>query len=389
MVTPNSKTKHADYLYAAFISDIHLGAQNTQTHHIIRNLDAMFPNNEVTAQLDVIYIAGDVFDRDLMLTDPQVMDIKMWIFRFLRMCKQHDIQVRVLKGTPSHDWNQCLYFEHCNEQARIGCDLVYHPRLDIEYQSRLGINVLYIPDEWKPTTEETWEDVQEKLMEKQLSSVDLVIMHGMFGFQLPEIDHLDKHREDRYLGITNLAIVCGHVHQANHYDRIYIPGSPDRLCHGDEGAKSHMRIKFYRDADRPERFTHKDHEVVRVPNPNAKIYETVDCTGLEMNEAISRLKRRAEALPDDSHLRIQAPVDHPVLRAIPSLRGTHPLVNWSTKRVADTGRPAEKLVKARRAYEAVQITHDNIGQIVGEKLNSLSEDDLLVQRSLTLLETLT
>jgi len=80
MASKSSNTKNPEYLSAAFISDIHLGAQNTQTQHIIRNLDAMFPNNEITAQLDVIYIAGDVFDRDLMLTDPQVMDIQLWIF---------------------------------------------------------------------------------------------------------------------------------------------------------------------------------------------------------------------------------------------------------------------------------------------------------------------
>lgn len=389
MATKNSKTKNPDYLYAAFISDIHLGAQNTQTMHIIRNLEQMFPNNEVTAQLDVIYIAGDVFDRDLLLTDPQVMDIQLWIFRFLRMCKQHDIQVRVLKGTPSHDWNQCLYFEHCNKEGKIGCDLVYHAKLDIEYQERLGLNVLYIPDEWQPTTEQTWEDVQEKMMEKQLKSVDLTIMHGMFGFQLPEIDHLDKHSEERYLGITNLAIVCGHVHQANQFDRIYIPGSPDRLCHGDEGEKSHLRIKFYKDKDNPDRFTSKDMDVVRIKNKNAKIYETMDCEGVSLEESLDRLRVRAESVPADSHIRIKAPTDHPVIRAIPTLRGSHPLINWSTKRITDSGRPAEKLVKARKAYVPVQITQENISTIVEEKLKGMSDDDLSVQRALELLTPMT
>lgn len=388
MASKNSNTKHPDYLNAAFISDIHLGAQNTQTHHIIRNLDKMFPNNEITAQLDVIYIAGDVFDRDLMLTDPQVIDIQLWIFRFLRMCKQHDIQVRVLKGTPSHDWNQCLFFEHCNTEGKIGCDLVYHAKLDIEFQERLGINVLYIPDEWQPTTEQTWEDVQEKLMEKQLTQVDLVIMHGMFGFQLPEIDHLDKHSEERYLGITRLAIVCGHVHQANSFDRIYIPGSPDRLCHGDEGDKSHLRIRFYKEPG-TQTFTADNREVTRVKNENAKVYQTVDCEGLSMEDSLERLRIRAEAVPADSHIRIKAPSDHPVIRAITSLRAAHPLINWSTKRVTDSGRPVDKLVSVRKAYVTVQITKENISPIVGEKLKALSDDDLSVARALELLEPLT
>ena len=389
MASKSSNTKNPEYLSAAFISDIHLGAQNTQTQHIIRNLDAMFPNNEITAQLDVIYIAGDVFDRDLMLTDPQVMDIQLWIFRFLRMCKQHDIQVRVLKGTPSHDWNQCLYFEHCNDQGNIGCDLVYHAKLGIEHQSRFGLNVLYIPDEWQPTTDQTWEDVQTKMMEKQLTSVDIVIMHGMFGFQLPEIDHLDKHSEERYLGITDLVIVCGHVHQANHFDRIYIPGSPDRLCHGDEEDKSHLRMRFYRDPKQPNRFTPKDRHIERLRNKNAKVYQTVDCGGLTMEESLDRLRLRAESVPSDSHLRIKAPADHPVIRAITVLRGSHPLINWSTKRVTDSGRPAEKLIGVRKTYEAVQITQDNISPIVGDKLKTMSDNDVFVQRALQLLVPMT
>lgn len=387
MATRNSK--HPDYFYAAFISDIHLGAQNTQTRHIIQNLDAAFPNDEVTAQLDCIYIAGDVFDRALLLTDPQVIEIKLWIYRFLRLCAQHRIQVRVLKGTPSHDWNQNTFFEVINKQADIGCDLIYHDKLEIEHQDPVGLNVLYIPDEWRPTTEAIWEDVQEKLMEKQLKQVDLTIMHGMFGFQLPEIAHLDKHTEERYLELTRLAVVCGHVHQANQFDRIWIPGSYDRLCHGDEGKKSHLRMKFYKDESAPSGYRLTQDDVVRIPNPNPKVYETIDCSGLDLEEALSRLKRRASELPDDSHLRIKAEADHPVIKAIGTLRGTYPLINWSTKRVSDAGRPAEKLVGVKKTYEVVQITDQNIGQIVGEKLSTLTDDDVIAARSLKLLDPLT
>lgn len=377
--------KHSDYFYAAFISDIHLGAQNTQTAHIIDNLDAAFPDNEATAQLDTIFIAGDVFDRALLLTDPQVMEIKLWIYRFLRLCKRHKIQVRVLKGTPSHDWNQCNLFPFINDKADIGCDLVYYDKLTIDELKPHGLHVLYIPDEWRPTTEEIWEDTQSALIEAQRDTVDLSIMHGMFGFQLPEIDHLDKHQEQRYLDITELAVVCGHVHQENHYDRIYIPGSYDRLCHNDEGCKSHLRIKFYH---KDGKLTTENRDIQRIPNPNPKVYHTITCDGYELEDALTLIHSRVRDFPTDSHVRLKASADHPVLKALTSLRKEHPLLNWTTKRVSDTGRPAERLVAAKREFEVVQITQDNIQSMVRDKLKTLSEDDGVIEQSVILLDRL-
>src|ERR1700739_1745074 len=93
-------------LNIASISDVHLGASRTPTTGILKNLRAAFPDNEETAQLDLICFVGDVFDTLLTLNYDDLVAIKLWINDFLRLCAKHDIVVYVLEGTPSHDWWQ-------------------------------------------------------------------------------------------------------------------------------------------------------------------------------------------------------------------------------------------------------------------------------------------
>ena len=87
----------------ASISDIHLHHPHNTTIEIIENLDKYaFPDNVQTASLDAIFIGGDLFDRIMTLNDPDVPVVEHWMERLLRLCKKHDILLRVLEGTPSH-----------------------------------------------------------------------------------------------------------------------------------------------------------------------------------------------------------------------------------------------------------------------------------------------
>ena len=56
-------------LNIACISDIHLGNKRNNARNIIKNLYAAFPDNSKTGELDIIFIAGDVFDSLFSLSD--------------------------------------------------------------------------------------------------------------------------------------------------------------------------------------------------------------------------------------------------------------------------------------------------------------------------------
>ena len=78
-------------LHLAVVSDIHLAHKRNPASRIIQNLRDAFPDNVETAQLDLIVLAGDVFDGLISLPDDEVTDIKAWITYMLRLCKKHDI----------------------------------------------------------------------------------------------------------------------------------------------------------------------------------------------------------------------------------------------------------------------------------------------------------
>src|SRR6185312_12375018 len=111
----------------AVFSDFHSGHPKNPMARLAANLKAAFPDNEETAALDILFIAGDFFD-GLMISDSDAyFEAADLIVYLLRLCAKRDIVLRVLRGTPSHDYNQNRLFEHLNNAGHIGCDLKYWP----------------------------------------------------------------------------------------------------------------------------------------------------------------------------------------------------------------------------------------------------------------------
>ena len=185
-----SKGKH---LEIACLSDIHLGHGLVPTSDIINRLYKALPSNAESDKLDIIFVAGDVFDQLLFLPDAPVLDIQIWIADLFELCHRHNIALRVLEGTPSHDRGQGKQFEMI--YLTVGydrddkfVDFKYVPTLSIEYIELLDINVLYVPDEWDHDPDITWESVKNLLKDQGLEQVDFAVMHGNFEYHLP--DHL-------------------------------------------------------------------------------------------------------------------------------------------------------------------------------------------------------
>lgn len=346
-------------LKIAEISDIHLGHAKTPASHIVKNLIKAFPDNEDTGELDIIWIAGDLFDRRLSLPDDGVSVIKEWIHVFLRMCKRRDIVVRVLEGTPSHDWKQPKLMVEINENAKIGCDIKYIPNLEIEYIEKFGINVLYVPDEWRTENIKTWYEVKDLLKKHNLEQVDFSIMHGAFRYQIPSniVDMFETHDADNYLGITKYLIFIGHIHQFSQYKRIISAGSFDRLHHGEEEAKGHVRATVSVDGTFKARL---------VENKSAMTYLTIDTTGASLESVYKRLDVLVAKIPKHSFIRILADTTDSVFKSGGELKERYPDVSVTFK--SNQTKVKIKPIITKDIVKPVNLSPDTILLLMKESL---------------------
>lgn len=356
-------------LKIASLSDVHLGHPNTTTTEILLNLYRAFPDTEETGELDIIWFGGDLFDRLLNMKDPNVIDIMGWMFDFLTMCKKRDIMVVVLEGTPSHDWAQNKIIVQVNRG--VGADVTYVDTLSIVRHEKLGIDVLYVPDEWRPETDDTWMEVRQLLQAHGLTQVDYTILHGSMAYQLPEHVKSPKHLPERYLGITKHYVFIGHVHKSSKYDRILANGSFDRLSHGEEEPKGHWRVTVGGESGDEIRF---------VETKGAKIYKTINCTGLELEDALRKLEQ-VRNLPKGSFVRVQAEKTAAILMSLDVLRKNYPDIRWSSLSQDLKDVQTNLLVDMRATFHQISITRNNIEELLMAKLSGMTSDEKLLSRA--------
>ena len=79
----------------ATLGDVHLGHPRTSTKQIVDVILEAFPGNRETADLDMILINGDFFDRNLSLSSDVVTDIHLAVCHLLRICADNNIILRV------------------------------------------------------------------------------------------------------------------------------------------------------------------------------------------------------------------------------------------------------------------------------------------------------
>jgi hypothetical protein len=365
-----SKRLKRGELNTAFISDIHTGHPKVPTRNITDGLFAAFPNNKETAALDIIFIAGDFFDRNLHLSFDGVGEIQIFIRYLLRLCEQHNIILRLLEGTPSHDWKQGCMFSQIHELVETKCDFRWIEKLSIEYIESLDINVLYVPDEWEHDPNDTWKQVQGLLHDQGLKTVDFSVMHGLFEFQLPAHLNISHHMSERYLAITDHYIDIGHHHtQRSHtlpeFDStVLVNGSFDRLCHGEEGAKGHYRVNINVNG------SGKD-DITFVENEMAMRFVTVNCLDMTLSDTMDKLAKEVGNLPHGSHVRIIARAGSEVAAAKRELEVMWDTIRWMVNREAQEDIMLTTDVKIAVKYQAVNIDKNSIKRLLDVKLGDM------------------
>lgn len=275
------------------LSDIHLGHKNNKTVDIVNNLLHYFKvNNKIFKKLDVIFLAGDVFDRLLSTNSEEYLISVEWLSSIVSYCKLNNIKLRLLEGTPSHDWKQSRAVTKVIQQLGVNIDFKYIETLSIEKMDDLGISILYVPDEVHHNSSDTLDEVGELLVKHNLSQVDIAIMHGQFNYQLPILLE-SSHDENSYLDIVKYYISIGHIHIPSVFKRILAQGSFDRLTHGEEEDKGGMVITL---DDEP--------SFEFIVNKKAKIFKTLDVKNLD--NALEYIVSKLKGIPSYSFIRILA-----------------------------------------------------------------------------------
>lgn len=354
------------------LSDIHLGHRKNEARFICANLDRMIKAEIAKQRVDLIILAGDVFDTLLTLPDKQVPFIDRWIKSFLRQCSREKIVVRIVEGTPSHDRLQSARFMQLAELLEIELDIAYFSDISVERIDSLGVDVLYIPDEIRSSPEETLKCVKELLAAKALDRVDFAVMHGTMDFQLRDLPRIPKHDSEAYCALVRHFVFVGHIHRHSVYKGttgtyVIAHGSPDRVAHGEEEAKGFIRAKV----------TEHSADWWFIENTGARIFKTMLVEVDEPLESVyERVTAFARSCPEDSHLKVKAPSKHPILAGFAEVTRMFPMYYWTKADIQEDDESQHDsmstIVSDEDDYDVVEITPSNIASIVKNKLEQLS-----------------
>lgn len=369
--------KPSDVLSIASYHDVHLGHNKVPASAIIPKLmESTFSSGE----LDFIIYAGDVFDRILFLRNDAVGEIHLFGIKLLTFCKKHNIVLRFLEGTPYHDNKQSNLFVYLNANYNIGCDIRHVTELSVEHIDALGINVLYVPDEWNTDPEVTYADAVAAIRNAGLEKVDHIVMHGAFEFQLP--DQVLTHDSAKWLGLCYGYIFCGHIHKPVLHDRIVISGSFDRLQHNEEEPKGHYRVQCRKSDIRNEDYRRS--RITFEVNKKATVFKTIVVNGLDEAGAKARVIEALSSIPKKSYVRISANgnVDLKVLGNY--MVTEYPNYHWD---IIDTSKIRKVTRRATKPTNrtGIEINKDNIHRLTRERLVSRNVPEIVIDRCMALL----
>lgn len=351
-------------------SDFHLGHGNTPTEKIVEALDLLMTNDEVFSQNDLIIYAGDVTERLLSQPSNEMRLARQWMSRSNALSVKHGTVVAVVEGTPLHDWKQAEYFVEDNRRREHPANLYYEKEVRIVFIEKLGIHILFVPDEAHENCKLTEIAVREELNKWNLEKVDLTILHGQFRHQYPE--HLretgmDFHDSDFYLDITRHFIFAGHVHRHTIFKRIVAHGSIERLGHGYEDPKG--CVGFELNLDDPTKS-----KVWFIENKNAMIYKTFQVDGDNLQFEADRIRTLSVNYPLGSRIRIQAKEGHPILSLVKEFRKEFPMYHWKADPQREKIKRDAAVVPVRIKKSKVSIRPDNIAELLADKLSLLPDD---------------
>lgn len=372
---------HRDLDYLV-ISDVHFFNKSTPTKSLVDNFYEYFDNfsdNSRFTKLDIIFIAGDLFDDMCYYKHPDVLLVNNLMRVLMRFCAAHGIILRILEGTKSHDYKQAANFQPMADAFGDALNYKYIQSLMVERMAGIDLTILYMPDDWSHSAAETQRQVVELMEAEGLDKVDIGIFHGMFEHQIPLLaNDPATHNAEYYLSIVRFFINIGHVHIASVFDRILAQGSFGRIAHGEEGAKGAFLVHLSMIGA---------HRFEFVENKKAVIYRTLEIRHEDLDKAAVDIRKELDKLPDHSHFRIAAPKGSSVLALLAYFKKEYPFINFKTKELKSKENNRDQLAEAvniATKYVPITLNKETLIPLIIEELE---KDEPLSERELMLLTT--
>ena len=223
------------------ISDVHVGCPRIDPVLLHQRLIKYFYPH-ITPETDILFICGDFFDSLLSLNSVASLEAVDIIRELRTLCAANHCDLRVLRGTYTHDRDQPRHFVKGIDPSDTSVRL--YSSVDLEYHEATGLRILYIPD--NVGSKDIYEDIRKLLEAHGTDKADILIHHGYFKHMLPanlqeppgclDVDRISKYVKG--------CVLNGHVHLSSIYKNVISVGSFERMVHNEESPKGFFKVKI-------------------------------------------------------------------------------------------------------------------------------------------------
>ena len=265
------------------ISDIHIGKKDDMK--LKEELEIFFDYLKDTENIDMITISGDLFDRVLTANEYGTTLALEFIQRLIDLYVP-EIDIRIIKGTRSHDFNQLDILKVFKEKSGSHFKIIEKNEVEVFN----GYKILYLPEEYPTDYDDFY---KENLLGVDDKVYDFIIGHGMIDFiaftgyeddSENRVHGTPTHKADDLIRVTKGPIIFGHIHEKQEYkDKIYYTGSYSRYSFDTPSEKGFMVFDI--DDDDPSKF-----KMTFIENTKAPTYAVLDIDKLNLEGVDDHVK---------------------------------------------------------------------------------------------------
>lgn len=209
---------------SAHISDIHFGAMNPEYQYKI--LREQFIGYLIENPVDIIFINGDLFDRNFLASSLPVYYAMSFINEVANYCINYNCSLVLLQGTASHDNKQLQLFY--NLKNLNGLDI--HIITDIQFLHLKNLYIGCIPELYNLN------DMHYKWVLS--ANTDLTVMHGTLKELAPFNTEVGLNGRTPVFDLNHFKnttlVMSGHIHKPLSKANFQYCGSPYTWKFGEE-----------------------------------------------------------------------------------------------------------------------------------------------------------